>query len=143
MPSMQTGKIRKIENINSTDNMPWIPKLKKKNSNSINRKKRQEVYQSSLWQRMRLAQLQKEPLCQICLLEDRVTLATEVHHAHSFLEAQDEVEKDQLAYDSNNLISVCDSCHQRCHHKDLKGTKSLEEIKLRLGISPEEDNTNN
>lgn len=112
--------------------MPTIYKRPRRSKKTFNREKREEVYNTGLWRKMRMAKLMQNPLCEICELEDRVTLATEVHHLHSFMEAEDQIERDKLAFDSNNFCSVCDSCHQRCHSGDLKGTKTLEEIKERI-----------
>lgn len=112
--------------------MPTIPKLSSKRRKTFKTQKRQEVYQSGLWQRMRLAQLRNEPLCQVCLLQEKITLADSVHHLKSFMEAQTTEERDQLAFDSENLCSICSSCHSRIHNGDLKGCESLEQIETRL-----------
>lgn len=114
--------------------MPTIYKPKKRREYvdySGKREKRQDVYNTTRWRNMRLAKLMKNALCEICLLEGRTTLAEDVHHAESFLD----VSEDRMlavAYDSNNLISVCKACHSRCHTGDLSGTKSLDEIAERI-----------
>lgn len=126
--------------------MPWIIRHTKKASKdrSFNTQKRREVYDNPLWRRMRMAHLRNFPLCEICEMEDRVTLATEVHHINSFLNAETVEERDQLAFQDSNLMSLCDPCHQRCHSGDLKGTKTKEEIKNRIDqIRSDENATNN
>lgn len=124
--------------------MPTIlRRVKKPNKDrSFNTQRRREVYDSSLWKRMRLAHLRNEPLCEICLMEGRVTLATEVHHINSFLNAETTEERDELAFQDSNLMSLCDSCHQRCHSGDLKGTKTKEEIEARIKELREGEETN-
>ena len=77
---------------------------------------------------MRLAKLMQNPLCEICELEGVTKLAIEVHHADSFVD-KPENEMYYYAFNSNNFISVCTACHSRCHKGDLKGTKSLDDIK--------------
>ena len=119
--------------------MPEIYKPKRNYKNNSNRWKRQEVYNTDLWKRMRLAQLMKEPLCWICLLEGKTTLGEDIHHIRSFMTADNEIERDKLAFDSNNLLTLCRNCHNRVHNGDLKGCKSKEQIKqrlLELGLIP-------
>lgn len=111
--------------------MPEIYKPKKKreyNDYSGKRKKRQDVYNTTRWRNIRKAKLMKDPLCEICLLEGRTTLAEDVHHLCSFVDYADN-QALTLAFDSNNLCSVCKHCHWRCHNGDLQGTTSLEDIK--------------
>ena len=114
--------------------MAWIYKPKRKYDKDTNRQKRQDIYNTTLWKRMRLSKLMRQPMCEVCLLEDKSTLAEHCHHLVSFMEAENEFERDALAYDSNNLISVCQLCHNRIHNGDLKGCKSLDEINTRLHI---------
>ena len=47
----------------------------------MNRKKRQQLYNSSLWRKRRKHQLAKEPTCRICWERERkITAATESDH---------------------------------------------------------------
>ena len=112
--------------------MAWIYKPSKKRTKTVNVEKRQEIYNTSLWHRMRLAKLREDPLCEICLMEGRTTLADQVHHLRSFLEAENLEERDKLAFDSNNFCSICQECHNMIHNGDLRGCKSLDQIKDRL-----------
>lgn len=74
-----------------------------------------QLYNTVRWRKLREGQLQLQPLCEKCLEEGRITAATDVHHkyeisnAGSFLEAMD------IAYDSNNLMSLCSKCHDALH----------------------------
>ena len=115
--------------------MAWIYKPKRNYKNQQNRTKRQEVYNTTLWRKMRLAKLREQPICQICEMLGKTTLAEDVHHLISFQEAENPIERDKLAFDSNNLLSVCKNCHSgRLHNGDLKGCKTIDEIKQRLGL---------
>lgn len=114
--------------------MPWIYKPKRKNENTNNFSKRQEVYNTTLWKRMRLAKLREYPLCEVCLLEDKTTLAEHVHHLKSFMKANNPNERDELAFDTNNLLSVCHNCHNSLHNGDLKGCETINSIKERLKL---------
>lgn len=98
--------------------------------------KRKEVYNTTLWRRMRLAHLNINPLCEVCLLEGKTTLGEDVHHIHSFMDAKDIYERDRLAFDSNNLLTVCKICHSRLHNGDLKGCRTKNEIELLLQKNP-------
>lgn len=112
--------------------MPYINKKKSKQQVQTDKqRKRRKIYNSALWNKMRLAQLQSHPICQICKLEGKTTLGIDTHHLDSFIN-YDGMEMMNKAYDSNNLISLCKECHNRIHNGDLRGCKSLEEIKKRI-----------
>lgn len=67
---------------------------------------KRRVYSSSRWQRLRLWKLREQPLCVACLHAGRTVPAKDVDHIreHSGL-------NDPLAWDSDNLQSLCHSCH--------------------------------
>lgn len=112
--------------------MPWIDKPKRKNNNSGKYKNRQEVYNTTLWRRMRMSKLMEQPLCEVCLMMGKTTLAEHIHHKISFLEAKDIYERDELAFSYENLMSVCQEHHNSLHNGELKGCKTMEQIKTRL-----------
>lgn len=118
--------------------MPTIKKNTKgkynptRERNDLDRKKRQKIYQNPLWKRLRDAHLREHPLCEVCELEGRVTLAEHCHHLRSFTEGRNELEQKTLAFDPRNLISVCPLCHWEIHHGRLRGCKSLDEVKQRI-----------
>lgn len=112
--------------------MAWIYKPRIKRRNNQKREERNDVYSSSLWKRLRKAKLREIPICEICELEGKTTLAIDVHHLVSFVNADNEIERDNLAFDYNNLASLCKSCHSRIHNGDLKGCNTIEQIKKRL-----------
>lgn len=115
--------------INKTAKGKYNPKRER---NDIDRKKRQKIYQNPLWKRLRDAHLREHPLCEVCELEGRVTLAEDCHHWISFTEGHNEMEMKTLAFDPNNLSALCKLCHWSAHHGIYKGCKSLAEVKQRI-----------
>lgn len=107
--------------------MGFIKRPKKKSRGKaaadFNRRERMKVYNKSLWRNLRNLHLREHPLCEICSREGRVTPGTDVHHKLTFTSAANAAERDRIAYDPDNLLTVCDRCHQRLHHGDLKGSK--------------------
>lgn len=65
----------------------------------------QAEYRRRRWLRVRRMQLRRQPLCQNCLDEKRVTSATEVHHRKPL----------RLGGTNEwaNLVSLCRACHMR------------------------------
>ena len=56
-------------------------------------------------------------LCQECRKYGRMTQATTVHHI------QHVEDHPELAYNDDNLVSLCEKCHNKMHPE--KGTKGL------------------
>jgi 5-methylcytosine-specific restriction endonuclease McrA len=65
----------------------------------------QHLYNDRRWASLRRAQLEKQPLCERCLQDGAITVATIVHHvtAHKGNEP--------LFFDRDNLASSCKRCH--------------------------------
>lgn len=118
MPTIQKGGTRRYN--------------AKREANDLDRKKRQRIYQNPLWKRLRDAHLREHPLCEVCELEGKITLAEDCHHWRSFTEGRNEMEMKTLAFDPRNLTALCKLCHWEIHHGRLKGVKSLEDVKQRL-----------
>lgn len=98
--------------------MPIIYKPKKNNGNeSIKRKERMKIYNSARWRQLRALKMLNSPLCEMCLAKGRITPVDDVHHKTSFMSTDDSVRRNFLAYDYDNLMSVCDECHQKIHNK--------------------------
>ena len=98
--------------------MAYIHK-KKSNRNrqlEMKRKERMKIYNTQRWRDMRAWKMVENPLCEMCLKEDRVTPVEEIHHMTSFMTTDDPIKRTNLAYDSDNLISICKTCHQRIHN---------------------------
>lgn len=100
--------------------MPTIYKPKKKPQKKTGDayKRRQSVYQTRRWERLRLVKMADQPLCERCMRHGKITPAVDVHHIKSFTEAADKFERDRLAYDYDNLMSLCKECHHYVHHID-------------------------
>lgn len=96
--------------------MPYLNKSKKKVVPSINKLERDKIYQTAKWKDLRKAKLMQQPLCEMCLKEEIITPAIDVHHIDSFTKYEG-VMKLQKAYDPNNLMSLCKQCHQLIHNK--------------------------
>lgn len=63
------------------------------------------LYKTSLWQRTRKAQLQREPLCQRCRIKDRLTPATVCHHVDP------KTKLDEATFFAGPFQSLCAPCH--------------------------------
>lgn len=66
-----------------------------------------------------------DPLCEICMrMEPQVIRpAEDVHHIVSFMSTNDPLKRNMLAFDYNNLQSLCKECHQRIHNSYGKKDK--------------------
>jgi len=103
--------------------MPQINKLKKsprKTENSESRLIRHKFYNLKKWEKLRLAKLLDQPLCEICLEQSPsiVTMAEDVHHIVSFMSVYDPIERMALFIDYSNLQSICKSCHSKIHNNN-------------------------
>jgi len=73
------------------------PKKEKDLNFETNRDKRQKVYNSSRWQKLRLYYLYSNPICEYCGRAG----AAHVHHRKSFIHGGNI--NNELAYDEDNL----------------------------------------
>jgi 5-methylcytosine-specific restriction protein A len=76
-----------------------------------NREQRQKIYNSTRWQKLRAEKLMQQPVCEIC----NENLAEHVHHKDSFMNYVQDL-RVNVAFDSNNLQSVCAQCHSKLHN---------------------------
>ena len=103
--------------------MPTIKRLKdttrprQRKIDTAKRKERIAVYQTPLWKQMRDVQITEHPWCADCESEGRLTPAQDVHHRISFMATSDPCERSRLAFDPDNLVSLCKKCHQKRHNK--------------------------
>lgn len=95
--------------------MAYIPKRVKKKPAGVFHKERQRVYQSGKWKPIRDAYIASHPLCEDCLAAGVTTVAEDVHHIRSFMEVPEGWQRDALAYDWENLVSLCRACHRKRH----------------------------
>ena len=81
------------------------------------------------WRKLRNEQLKTNPLCAIC-----GDIATEVHHLKPIESERDFDRMEALAYDTNNLQSLCHKCHSDTHismkKQKRKQTKIINKNKL-------------
>ena len=110
--------------------MPTLKKSNKPRAITINTKDRQKVYSSSRWKKLRLAKLMQQPLCEMCLLRKKIVPAVDVHHIDSFLNYNG-YRRISLAYDINNLLSLCKECHSWLHRN---GTTHSIDIKKEVQL---------
>ena len=99
--------------------MPTIYKPKKiyqKNESQYDAERRR-VYNSERWRRLRAMKFAISPLCEVCEKMNRITPAEDVHHIVSFMSTTDPEQRYFLAYDLNNLMSLCKKHHQEAHNK--------------------------
>ena len=84
---------------------------------------KQVICNNKEWRRTRARKLRVNPLCELCESRGKVVAAHCVHHivpietAHTLEEMQD------LAFDWNNLQSLCDQCHADVHKQAGSHTK--------------------
>jgi len=95
--------------------MAKIYKPKRQRKKSHNRKQRMSIYNTARWRRLREVKLINNPLCEICEEEGRTTPAEDVHHITSFMSTHDSITRRHLAFDYDNLKSLCKECHSKEH----------------------------
>lgn len=96
--------------------MPTLKKPEKQKNRSINDEERKKIYATTKWRKLRLAKLMEQPLCEMCLKEGKTKLGEDVHHIISFLSTNDPNKRKQLAFDYNNLMTICKYHHQLIHN---------------------------
>lgn len=101
--------------------MPTInlPRQKKRDI-TVSKRSYQKIYQDSAWFRLRRRKLKNNPLCEICETNGKVVQTQEVHHIIPFDYGIDEEDKKRLAFDYDNLMSLCIECHKSEHKKLIK-----------------------
>lgn len=63
------------------------------------------------WRKLRELKIKNNPLCEVC-----GDMATEVHHIKPLLDYRNnEALMQELAYNYDNLQSVCHKCHKQIH----------------------------
>lgn len=97
--------------------MPTITRLKdlKKERTSRNEKQSYKYYSSKQWRMLRDSYIRQNPLCEVCLNNDRITAAEHVHHIQPFLRGLTDEQRWSLLLDKDNLMSVCRKCHNEIH----------------------------
>jgi 5-methylcytosine-specific restriction enzyme A len=101
--------------------MATIKLLKRKRDSVPTTKKGQyqDIYQDKRWLKLRNHKRRVNPICEKCEKKGKVTPMKEVHHKKPFQEGRTPEEVEELAYDWDNLESLCEPCHEEAH-KELK-----------------------
>ena len=94
--------------------MPYLekPRKRKRIRNNIIF---HNYYNCKAWTDLRNWKIIRNPLCQVCDSKGRTTLTEQVHHIKPISAGVDDIEKTNLAYDPDNLLSICIPCHQEIH----------------------------
>lgn len=74
-----------------------------------------EVYNNTRWRKLRMQKLMENPLCELCELSGKVSIALEVHHVVPVESVNSPDEITELTYDWDNLQSLCKACHLAIH----------------------------
>lgn len=98
--------------------MPTIYKPQNKRNNTGNSydAERRRIYNSERWKRLRAWKFICNPLCEECLKNNLIIRAEDIHHIKSFMSTDDPEERIRLAFDYENLQSLCKKCHQKKHN---------------------------
>ena len=98
--------------------MPTICRLKRKQKRIDNYfNERRRIYNSERWHKLSVYKRSVNPLCELCEKKGITRPAEDVHHIISFMKGQDRGEIEDLAYNFDNLMSLCKECHQNIHNK--------------------------
>jgi 5-methylcytosine-specific restriction enzyme A len=107
--------------LENSDFMPTIKLLKRKRDDVRTERVRdyQEIYQDKRWKKLRAWKMRNNPLCELCEARGKVVQMEEVHHLIPFDSGATKEEVEELAFDYDNLESLCEKCHEE-RHKELK-----------------------
>ena len=89
--------------------------VKPKRDITYSKREAQKIYQDKRWKILRTEKLRINPLCEECERKDKTTLADEVHHIIPFSQGKTPMQRDYLAFDIDNLESLCTDCHNSKH----------------------------
>ena len=109
--------------------MPTLNKPSKKYSYNCRKqgdtKIIQSIYNTTTWKKLRSAYLMDHPLCEVCLQDEKVEPAVEVHHIKPISTGNDEWEMRDLAFDPYNIMALCEFHHHEIHNNDRKNKKKI------------------
>lgn len=91
----------------------------------------QHLLNSKRWQKLRRWKLEQNPLCELCLHEDKVVSAVDVHHITPVETARSLDEMEQLCFEPTNLQALCISCHAKVHKEARSHTRRQHEQRER------------
>ncbi len=86
----------------------------KKRDTTYNKTAFQVVYQDRRWKRVRKLKFKNDPVCEECAGLDKTSITEDIHHIVPFnINIPSSIEL--LAFDYDNLISLCIPCHKKAH----------------------------
>ena len=99
--------------------MPTICRLKRKQKSRSDEyfTERRRIYNSERWHKLSVYKRSVNPLCELCEKKGITRHAEDVHHIISFMKGESRGEIEDLAYNFDNLMSLCKECHQNIHNK--------------------------
>jgi 5-methylcytosine-specific restriction protein A len=62
-----------------------------------------------------MTKIMTNPLCEECIKINTIEPATQVHHITPFMQGTTIEQIRFLGFDYNNLMSLCEPCHQKKH----------------------------
>lgn len=86
----------------------------KKREPTTNKDKYQKIYHDPRWKRIRAEKFKKNPLCELCIIQGVIRQTEEIHHIIPFQSESEIEEIEKLAFDIENLQSLCIP-----HHKNV------------------------
>lgn len=104
----------------------------KRDSRSIKTKEADKFTDSSIWKALRAEIKRRDKgVCRLCLLNGKIEYRTlQVHHIHKRSEVP------LLAYEPDNLVTLCMSCHNEI--EELSPRKQFELVKMKYVEAPME-----
>ena len=81
------------------------------------KKEYQRIIWGARWQNLRARYKAQHPVCEECEKNGKTSLANVVHHVVPIEDARDVTMMEMLAYDWNNLMALCDECHEAIHKR--------------------------
>ena len=76
------------------------------------------IYNTGTWRKLRLEYLKSNPLCEVCLENEIIKSAIDVHHKTPISAGKDIMEMKTLGFNIKNLKSVCKICHKEEHKNE-------------------------
>jgi 5-methylcytosine-specific restriction enzyme A len=92
---------------------------KRQRDKTVQKQRYQDIYQDKRWKRLVATKKRNNPLCERCESMGFTRQVDEVHHIRPFEWGIDDDERDSLAFDYDNLESLCGPCHN-VRHFELK-----------------------
>ena len=95
--------------------MPTINLGRKRPNNKVGLRKQLNIYQTPTWRKLRAMKFADKPICEDCQKQGHVHPTEEIHHIIPWEEGSTTEEKWNLAFDYDNLVSLCIECHKKRH----------------------------